>query len=294
MLPYSPEGNFTSPPSADSLRRGINTGEIFQAMCVKCDEFHNLHIDLGSRRGIIPREETVIGLEDGSTKEYAIISRVGKAVCFQVLAFDNSGNAILSRKSAQEEAKRYFVSTLRNGDVLPAIVQNPADFGVFCDIGCGCTALMRIDRCCVSRLKTTADLFCIGQKIKVAVLSVDDATGRIELTGRELLGTWKENTDLFRAEQTVTGIIRSIMPYGIFIELTPNLSGLAEYQPGFDPGDCVSVFIRSIQPEKHKIKLSILQKLPKTRDYKSLKYFVTSGHLKTWEYFPGSHCVTYF
>lgn len=294
MLPYSPEGNYAPPPTMDALRRAVNTGEIFQAMCVKCDEFHNLHIDLGSCRGIIPREEAAIGLADGSTKEYAILSRVGKPVSFQVLAFDSTGNAILSRRAAQEEAHRYFLSALRNGDIISGIVQNPADFGVFCDIGCGCTALMRIDRCCVSRLKTTADLFLTGQKLHATILSVDDDTGRIELTGRELLGTWEENVGLFRAGQTVTGTVRSIMPYGIFIELTPNLSGLAEYQPGFDPGDSVSVFIRSIQPEKHKIKLSILQKLPRVKPSNTIKYFITGGHLEKWEYFPGSHCVTYF
>lgn len=294
MLPYSPEGNYASPPGIESLRRGINTGDIFQAMCVKCDEFHNLHIDLGNYRGIIPKEETAFGLEDGSTKEYAVLSRVGKPVCFQVLAFDNSGNAILSRKSAQEEARRYFLSTLRNGDVISAIVQNPADFGVFCDIGCGYTALMRIDRCCVSRLKSTKDLFTAGQNIRAAILSVDDTTGRIELTGRELLGSWEENAAFYNPGQTVTGTVRSIMPYGIFIELTPNLSGLAEYQPGFDPGDSVSVFIRSIQQEKHKIKLSILQKLPKKRTESTMKYLITKAHIDFWEYYPGSHCVTYF
>lgn len=294
MLPYSPEGSFASPPSLDALRSGVTTGEIFQAMCIKCDEYHNLHVELGNCRGIIPREETVVGLTDGSTKEYAILSCVGRAVCFQVLAFDYNGNAILSRRSAQEEARRYFLNTLRSGDIVSAIVQNPADFGVFCDIGCGYTALMRIDRCCVSRIKATSDLFNTGQMIRTAILSIDKSTGRIELTGRELLGTWEENADLFRGEQTVTGIVRSIMPYGIFIELTPNLSGLAEYQPGFDPGDCVSVFIRSINPEKHKVKLTILQKLPQFHKAVIKKYFVKSGHLDSWEYYPGSHCVTYF
>ena len=294
MLPYSPEGIYVTPPGIDALRRGVTSGEIFQAMCVKCDEFHNLHLDLGALRGIIPREEAAIGISQGTAKEYAILSRVGKPVSFQVLTFDRSGTAILSRRAAQEEARRYFLCALRTGDVIPAVVQNPAQFGVFCDIGCGYTALMRIDRCCISRLRTTAEQFYTGQSIHAAVLSADDATGRIELTGRELLGTWEENAQLFRQGQTVAGIVRSVMSYGIFIELTPNLSGLAEYQEGLSAGDPVSVYIRSIHHEKHKIKLSILEVLPQTPPGKAMKYFMTSGHLEMWEYFPGSSAVTYF
>lgn len=294
MLPYSPEGIYASPPGIDALRRGERSGKIFQAMCIKCDEFHNLHLDLGSCRGIIPREEAALGVGEGITKEFAILSRVGKPVSFQVLTFDRNGTAILSRRAAQEEARRYFLSALRTGDVIPAVVQNPAEFGVFCDIGCGYPALMRIGRCCISRLRSTSDHFYTGQSVYAAILSVDDETGRIELTGRELLGTWAENAKRFRQGQTVAGTVRSVMPYGIFIELTPNLSGLAEFREGLSPGDMVSVYIRSIQPEKHKVKLRILEVLPQKIEKKSLEYSITSGHLEMWEYYPGSSAATAF
>lgn len=294
MHPYSPEGIYASPPSPDALRRGVGTGEIFQAMCVKCDETHNLHVDLGSIRGLIPREEAAIGVAEGTAKEYAVLSRVGKPVSFQVLSLDRHGNAILSRRRAQEDARCYFLSALRPGDVIPAVVQNPAEFGVFCDIGCGFPGLMRIDRCCVSRLHHTKDLFQPGQSIYTAILSADDAAGRIELTGRELLGTWAENAALFRPGQTVPGIVRSIMSYGIFIELTPNLSGLSEPQPGLKEGDAVSVYIRAIQPDKHKVKLSVLQRLPDYRPARQPSYFLTSGHLVSWEYYPRSGAATVF
>ena len=61
--------------------------------------------------------------------------------------------------------------------------------------------------------------------------------------------------DMFEAGETVTGIVRSIEEYGVFIELAPNLAGLAE------PRDCVhinrpaSVYIKAIIPEKMKVKL---------------------------------------
>ena len=293
MHPYNPEGVNAAPPTAEDLRRGMGTGEIFQAQCIKCDEFHNLHLDLGEVQAIIPREEAALGVREGSTKEIAILSRVGKWVCFQALGFDSRGTAILSRRAAQADARSYFLSALRPGEIIPAVVQNAAAFGVFCDIGCGCTALMRVERCCISRLSTTAEHFCPGQHIKAAVLAIDDAEGLIHLTGRELLGTWEENAALYRPGQTVTGFVRSIMPYGVFVELTPNLSGLAEPSVPLSQGDLVSVYIRSIQPEKHKLKLTVLEKLTQPIPHQ-LTYFRTENHIEKWEYFPGSTAVTYF
>lgn len=291
---YRPEGLPITLPSPEALHKGAGTAAIFQAMCVKCDEFHNLHVNLGPIRGLIPREEAALGISEGVTKEFSILSRVGKPVCFQVLAFDRNGTAILSRRAAQLDAKKHFLSTLQPGDVLPAIIQNPAPFGAFCDIGCGFPALMRIDRCCVSRLRTSSERFYTGQSIHAAVLAVDKDAGQIHLTGRELLGTWEENAARFRAGQTVTGTVRSVMPYGAFVELTPNLSGLAETVPGIVPGDRVSVFIRSILPEKHKLKLNILELLPPADARQEPKYYITSGHMDRWAYYPGSNAVTVF
>lgn len=294
MHPYSPEGLFALPPGIEELRRGISTGEIFRAMCVKCDEHHDLHLDLGPVRGRIPREEAQLGLTEGKVREISILSRVGKPVCFQVLDFDRNGTVILSRRSAQLEARSYILSTTRPGDILPAMVQSAADFGVFCDIGCGYTALMRIDRCCVSRLRSTKELYRPGQMIYAAIHSLDDAEGLVNLTGRELLGTWEENAADFRQGQTVTGTVRSIMPYGIFVELTPNLSGLAEPSVNVEIGQRVSVHIRSIAPGSHKIKLNILEPLPDTAPVAQPVYRLKGGHIDRWEYFPGSSAVTCF
>lgn len=293
MLPYRPEGMNAPAPATELLRRSVGTGEIFEAICIKCDEYHNLHVALDGLPGLIPRQEAALGLTEGRTKEYALLSRVGKPICFQVVDFTADGTAILSRRAAQAEAKDYVLHTLRPGDVIDAVVQNPAEFGVFCDIGCGFPALMRIDRCCVSRLRSTAEMYRTGQQIRVAVLSIDDVLGQVSLTGRELLGTWEENASLFRTGETVPGIVRSVMPYGAFIELTPNLSGLAESVPGLQPGDGVSVYIRSILPDRHKIKLNIIERIaaPANRE---LRYFINENSIRKWEYYPESKAITVF
>ncbi len=293
MQPFLPEGRHAAPPTKEVLRRSVGTGDIFQAMCTKCDEFHDLYVDLGPICGRIPRQEAALGLTEGRNKDYAIVSRVGKPVSFQVLDFDRNGTAILSRKAAQSEVRSYVLSALSPGDVIPAIVQNATPMGLFCDIGCGFTALMPIERCCVSRLQSASQRWNTGQALYAALLEADDLTGRITLTGKELLGTWEENAAQFRPGQVVPGFVRSIMPYGAFIELTPNLSGLCEPDDRLTPGDAVSVYIRSIQKEKHKLKLNIVDILPPAMPQKT-EYFITKGHLNSWSYFPGSENFTHF
>ena len=126
-------------------------------------------------------------------------------------------------------------------------------FGAFCDIGCGVPALLPIDCMSVSRIQSPADRVHEGQDILCAVKS-RDTEGRIVLTMKELLGTWLENAAAFAAGETVVGLVRSVEPYGVFVELAPNLAGLAEAAPGLDCGQLVSVYIKSIIPEKMKIK----------------------------------------
>ena len=284
---YLPEGmdlrrgGFT----ADALRKAKADGSILQATAVVCTEDHDLLVDLGCCVGRIPKHEAAIGIEEGTVRDIAILSKVGKPVSFRVTDISAAGQVLLSRRLAQEEAQRHILGTKRPGDIIPAVVTNPAPFGAFCDIGCGLVALMGIETISVSRIAHSRDRFREDQQIYAVIRSIDCETGRVQLSHRELLGTWAENAALFRAGQTVTGIVRSIKDYGAFIELTPNLSGLAE--PNFDlrVGDTVSVYIKSIQPERLKIKLVALRRLdPETQPQKPLHYFRTMGHIDHWQY----------
>ena len=83
---------------------------------------------------------------------------------------------------------------------------------------------------------------------------------------------------------TVTGMVRSIMPYGSFLELTPNLTGLTDRTKGLREGDHVAVYIKAIQPQKRKVKLQVTELLPPVREPLPLSYFVTEGILQDWTY----------
>lgn len=287
MKHYLPEG--MAPVrggfSMETLRRARAEGAILQAPVVVCTEEHDLLVDLGCCLGRIPRAETALGVAEGQVREIAILSRVGKPVSFRVVELPEDAPALLSRRLAQEETRRHLFETATPGDILPAVVTSLASFGAFCDIGCGLPALMGIEQISVSRISHSRDRFREDQPIFAVLRFMEPETGRIFLSHRELLGTWEENAAQFRPGQTVTGVVRSVREYGAFVELTPNLSGLAE--PNFDlhPGDTVSVYIKSILPQRLKIKLVALRKLnPDALPPRPLQYFQTEGHMDFWRY----------
>ena len=91
------------------------------------------------------------------------------------------------------------------------------------------------------------------------VKDIDKEQNRVSFTYKELLGTWEDNIKEFKQGTVVQGIVRDTEKEknGIFIELTPNLVGLAEYKDNIEYGQNVSVFIKKIIPEKKKVKLLI-------------------------------------
>ena len=71
---------------------------------------HNLTVAVGPWTGFIPREEAALGIAEGTTRDIAILSRVGKSVACVVTGMeeweDGSLRPILSRRLAQEQAAR--------------------------------------------------------------------------------------------------------------------------------------------------------------------------------------------
>lgn len=285
MNAFPPEGTAFHPRllSPALLRSAARSGAILQAPAVLCDEWHDLYVDLGGRLGRIARQEAACGIAGGAVRDIALLTRVGKLVCFCVRGFSEDGEPLLSRRAAQLRARERLFS-LPPGTILPAVVTACTPFGAFCDVGCGVEALLGLGRVCAARIRHTNELFTEGQRIYAAIAGLDPLRGRVILTHQELLGTWRENAALFRAGQTVTGIVRGVMDYGVFVELTPNLTGLADSFTGIACGDAVSVYIKSIQPERGKIRLSILRRLRTGPERAAPRYFLTRGSILGWRY----------
>ena len=292
MNDFYPEGfkteNKRSIMSTALLAEAKVQQTVLEAPVIMCDASHNLIVNLGCMRGIIPRSEGALGIEEGTTRDIALISRVGKTVCFVVTGFGEDRNgkpyALLSRRIAQRLCLDYILNCKHIGDIINAKITHFESFGAFCDIGCGNIALLPIDAISVSRISHPKDRFYLGENIKTVIKNIAP-DGKITLSHKELLGTWEENACMFAPGQTVTGVVRSVEDYGIFVEITPNLAGLAEPRAGTQVGQQASVFIKSIIPEKMKIKLIIIDSFD-TGYTPRLKYFYTGDALYEWDYSP--------
>jgi len=310
MKEFLPEGSLLNTPenkrlisTKDGLREAHSRGVTIESICILCDSDHNMSVDLCGAKGVITREEGALGISGGTTRDIALISRVFKPVCFKVTDFTKEGEAILSRRAAQEETVTRYLSKLRAGDIIPAKVTRLERFGCFADVGCGVTSLIPIDSVSVSRISHSSERFVQGESIYAAVkVPWRESENRITLTHRELLGTWEENAVQFSPRETVPGIIRSVEEYGIFVELAPNLAGLAETHGNACVNRLASVYIKAIIPEKMKIKLSVVDLVDTADDFPpfsnsqgysqrpypghDLNYYITDGHIDKWQYSP--------
>jgi small subunit ribosomal protein S1 len=180
---------------------------------------------------------------------------------------------------------------LSSGDIIDVRVTHLEQFGCFCDIGCGIVSLIPINCISISRISHSSDHYQIGQLIKAAVKFIDRGTGKVSLTHKELLGTWEENASKFQQGQTVCGIVRGVEEYGIFVELAPNLAGLAEPKDGVFEGQKATVFIKNIIPERMKMKLVVVETNTGEQGVQKPakpQYYIDSGHIDTWRYSPAN------
>ena len=274
MKEFFPEGkllltkeNESCLSSEETLRRAMEEERVLEARVLKCDKDYRLHVDLGCMKGLIPRDEGAVGIADGTVREIALITRVGKPVQFTVTGFEENPEggrlALLSRK---------------------VTVSHMESFGAFCDVGAGVSALLPVDNISVSRISHPSDRFSEGQSIR-AVVRARDSLGRLTLTCKELYGTWEENAALIEAGETVTGIVRSVETYGVFVELFPNLAGLAERTEDYAVGETCVVFVKNINPKRMKIKLAIVAHggevpVPEAR------LFFEGAHMERFVYSP--------
>jgi small subunit ribosomal protein S1 len=162
--------------------------------------------------------------------------------------------------SMKKNEKKWNGNTLKEGQIVKGVVKGIKSYGAFVELEQGDTGLIYIEDLSVARIKTPYERLKIGQNINVVVKSVDSEQKRITLSYKELLGTWEENAQKFKEGVTVKGIVRETEKSnnGIFIELAPNLVGLAEYKDGMEYGESVNVYIKKIIPDKHKVKLIIV------------------------------------
>lgn len=264
-LKFKPEGwnNEITPLDKNNINSCRQNNETLQGLVKECDDNYNLYIKFkNGLTGIMPRKEVeAINIEEnGLPKTNLCIGKVHKFVQFKIKEAKDENHVIVSRKEVQEEALEWIKKDLEEGQKVTGIVKNIKPYGAFIEIGGGVVGLVHIEDLSVARIKTPFERLNIGQKVEVVVKSIDRSTGKVVLSYKETLGSWEENAEKFKSGTKTKGIIRETEKNknGIFVELTPNLVGMAEYAEGFEYGQIVDVYIKKIDNQRKKIKLLIV------------------------------------
>ena len=284
---YLPEGVcplFPENQPLSVLREAMENQTVLEGLAIRCDARRDLTVRFGGYEGVIPRADGIHPAISGAERDIALLSRVGKPTCFTVTGIETDGGGrphfTLSRRAAQEQAIAYLLEHGAPGAVLPARVTHLESFGAFVDLGCGFTSLIPLENLSVSRVSHPSDRFRAGQDILAAVTGVD----AVEVIEGRVLRVADCLPFEIAPGSAVPGIVRGVKEYGIFIELAPNLTGLAEWRGDVSPGDAVSVYIKSIRPDTRKIKLQIIQNLGPAREPADIRYFITDGTIDGWAY----------
>jgi len=225
---------------------------------------------------------------------------VGKTYDFKVLKYNRRrNNIVLSRRVLLEQdlkAKRAEVlENIAEGQVLDGIVKNITEYGVFVDLG-GVDGLLHITDISWGRVRHPAEMFTVGDTIRLKVLSFDLEKKKISLGMKQLTpDPWTFVSEKYPVGRRVSGKVVSITNYGIFIELEEGVEGLIHVSeiswtrkvrhPSrvVNVGEEVEAVVLDVQPDNRRISLGMKQIEPNPWDVVSEKYpvgTVIEGRIK--------------
>jgi small subunit ribosomal protein S1 len=214
---------------------------------------------------------------------------VGKSFDFKILKYNRKrSNIVLSRRvllEKERETKRAAtLASIHEGKVMPGVVKNITEYGVFVDLG-GVDGLLHITDISWGRVKHPSDLFKIGDHITVKVLNLDLEKERVSLGMKQLTpDPWSLAAQKFPIGSRITGRVVSLTDYGAFVELQEGIEGLIHVSemswtrkvrhPSkvVSVGEQVQAVVLDIKPEARRISLGMKQVAPNPWDVIAEKY----------------------
>ncbi|MFH1154626.1 MAG: 30S ribosomal protein S1 [Pseudomonadota bacterium] len=214
---------------------------------------------------------------------------VGQTYTFKVLKYNRKrSNIVLSRRvileTEREKARTETLDAIENDKVMTGVVKNITEYGVFVDLG-GVDGLLHITDISWGRVKHPSELFSVGDKIKVKILSYDFEKERVSLGMKQLTpDPWTTAQAKYPVGSRVTGKVVSLTDYGAFIELQEGVEGLIHVSemswtrkvrhPSkiVSVGETVEAVVLDLKPENRRISLGIKQTVENPWEVISEKY----------------------
>jgi len=227
-------------------------------------------VDLGGIDGLLH----ITDMAWKRVKHPSEVVKVGDEIDVRILKFDRERQRVslgikqLGADPWQNIARRYPANTRIWGKVT-----NIADYGCFVEIEEGVEGLVHVSEMdWTNKNVNPAKVVHVGQEIEVMVIDIDEERRRISLGLKQCKpNPWKEFSENFNRDDRVSGQIKSITDFGIFIGLSGGIDGLVhlsdiswdiageEAVRSYQKGQTLEAVVLSIDPERERISLGIKQ-----------------------------------
>lgn len=248
----------------NTLKESMKNKQVFDVYVKDVDRDFNLIIVFANGiEGVMPREEvsTVVN-ENGVVDSKYCLSRKEKIMqaCIKDILFtdDKIDQVILSRKILEMKVRTWMYNNLKAGMKLYGIVTGMTDYAAFVDVGGGVKAILKVEDISHVRINKAEEKLRIGQRITGLVKKFDKDTGRIEISMKDLAGSFKARVKSLKEGDIVEGTVRGRTKTGIFIELKNDLTAMADHISEIEYGQKVLVYIKRINLEKERIRTEII------------------------------------
>ncbi len=253
----------------ESLLANLKEGSTVKGIVKNITEY-GAFVDLGGIDGLLH----ITDLAWRRVKHPTEVVNVGDEVTAVVLKFDQDKNRVsLGLKQLGEDpwvglARRYPTGTRMFGKVA-----NLTDYGSFVEIEPGIEGLVHVSEMdWTNKNVNPSKVVSLGDEVEVMVLEIDEDRRRISLGMKQCRANpWEEFSMSYKKGDKVSGQIKSITDFGVFIGLNGGIDGLVHLSdlswslPGeealrnFKKGEEVSAVVLAIDTDKERISLGIKQ-----------------------------------
>src|SRR6201991_659915 len=261
------EQEFSAERSA--LMDNLQEGAVVKGVVKNLTDY-GAFVDLGGIDGLLH----ITDMAWKRVKHPSEVVKVGEEIDVRILKFDRERQRVslglkqLGADPWQNIARRYPANTRLFGKVT-----NIDDYGCFVEIEEGVEGLVRVSEMdWTNKNVNPAKVVHVGQEVEVMVLDIDEERRRISLGIKQCkTNPWKEFAENYNRGDKVSGQIKSITDFGIFIGLAGGIDGLVHLSdiswdlPGeeagrsYQKGQQLEAMVLSIDPERERISLGIKQ-----------------------------------
>jgi small subunit ribosomal protein S1 len=266
-----------------SLRKAASDArwEYFEEAFEKEEALEALGVDV-NKGGLIVSVNGVRGFVPSSQFGKELVGNYmalkGKTVRVKVIEVDRDKNRLIFSERHVSEAeeiakKEEALEAVTINEIYEGVVSGVMHFGLFVTVevpipgstGTGhVEGLVHISEISWEKVTHPKEYHAVGDRLKVRVLGVDDKTGKLNLSIKQLSDDpWKDIDQRYQTGTTVDGVVSRVEPFGVFVNVEPGIDGLvhqSKLEPGqtFQRGEKITVHVESVSPDQKRMSLSVV------------------------------------